>query len=52
MNRPTLAGMTARSACGSTMYRLSWMAFSPIALAASIWPRGIACSPPRTFSAT
>src|SRR3954462_15914518 len=44
-------GMTWRSACGSTISEVVFHQDSPNAAAASPCPRGIAASPPRTFSA-
>src|SRR5918999_1924152 len=52
MNWPTSAGMTARSACGSTIRRVVFTADRPSACAASICSRGTDCRPPRTISAT
>jgi hypothetical protein len=52
MKSPTLAGITARSAWGSTMKMFVCAVERPRALAASFWPLGMACRPPRTFSAT
>src|SRR4051794_17776172 len=47
----TRFGMTWRSACGSTISEVVFHQDSPNAAAASPCPRGIAASPPRTFSA-
>ena len=51
MNWPTIAGITARSAWGSTTRRITPNGARPMACAASTWPRGTAWSPPRTISA-
>src|SRR4029079_7030842 len=47
----TRFGMTCRSARGSTLSEVVFHQDSPSAAAASPCPRGIAASPPRTFSA-
>src|SRR6476469_8755274 len=47
----TRFGMTWRSACGNTISDVVFHQDSPNAAAASPCPRGIAASPPRTFSA-
>jgi len=52
MKRPTLGGMTRRNAWGKTIRNVTSALFNPSACAASIWPEGMACRPPRTFSAT
>ena len=51
INWPMWAGMTLRSACGSTMSTVWRIGDSPSALAASYWPLGTDCNPPRTISA-
>ena len=47
-----IAGITARSAWGSTMNRITLAVGSPTAIAASVWPRSTAWRPPLTTSAT
>src|SRR6266487_869221 len=47
----TRLGMTWRNACGITTSAVVLLQDRPSALAASPCPRGIACSPPRMFSA-
>ena len=44
-------GTTMRSACGRTILRCVCQYDRPIAAAASCWPFGMACRPPRTTSA-
>ncbi len=51
MNCPTIAGITARSACGSTMNASVFVVPNPSACAASTCPLGTACRPPRIVSA-
>ena len=46
-----VGGMTMRRACGRMTRRRAVPRRSPRAAAASLWPRGTAWMPPRTFSA-
>ena len=50
MNSLPIAGMTIRIACGSTIFRITWLSVMPSARAASTWPRGIAWMPARKIS--
>jgi len=47
----TSAGHTRRSAGGSTTRVKVWARVRARLSAASIWPRGVACTPARTISA-
>ena len=47
----TSGGTEMRSACGRMMSQVRRQNGSASACAASYWPRGIACRPPRTTSA-
>ena len=47
----TMLGTTMASACGSTILRWVCQYDSPSVAAASIWPLGMACRPPRMTSA-
>ena len=46
-----IAGSMTRNACGSSTIRIVWPLVSPIASAASRWPRGSDATPARTTSA-
>ena len=46
-----IPGTTIASACGSTILRCVCQYVRPSESAASTWPFGIACRPPRTISA-
>src|SRR5438094_928327 len=41
-----------RNAWGRITWRITWARVSPVAVAASIWPRGTDCTPARTISNT
>ncbi|MCY1302171.1 hypothetical protein D9M70_518170 [compost metagenome] len=51
IERLTIAGMTAVSACGSTTSRSIWIRLRPRDKAASFCPEGITCRPARMTSA-
>ncbi|MNR50156.1 hypothetical protein D3C85_1696360 [compost metagenome] len=52
MNCPANGGNTRLNACGSTTWRIDWLAFRPSERAASFCPRAIDCTPERMISAT